>query len=133
LRHILDGIDAFVEANGFASEVLEANRPKPFQAPATPTRLDLVHTGISTVVWATGYRRSYPWLNVPVLDADGEIEQRCGVTAVPGIYTVGQRFQTRRSSSFISGVGHDAAAVAAHIQALRPVMRRSTILSTDLR
>jgi putative flavoprotein involved in K+ transport len=133
MRHVLDGVDAFVETNGFTSEVFEADRPKPFRPPSAPTRLDAADRGIRTVIWATGYRRSYAWLNVPVLDADGEIQQRYGVTSVPGIYTVGQRFQTRRSSSFISGVGHDAAAVAANIQALRPVLRRSTVLTTDPR
>ena len=53
--------------------------------------------------------------SVPVLDAAGEIRQRRGVTPVPGLYVLGQRFQHRRSSNFIDGVGRDAAFVADHL------------------
>jgi putative flavoprotein involved in K+ transport len=55
---------------------------------------------VSTVIWATGHRRSYPWLHVPTVVADREIVHRYGVTPVPGLYVLGQRFQrTRRSTS----------------------------------
>jgi len=67
------------------------------------------------VIWATGYRRSYPWLHVPVLDAAGEIRHSAGLTAAPGLAVVGQRWQTRRSSTFLDGVGHDAAIVVDHL------------------
>ena len=65
-----------------------------------------------SIVWATGHRRVYDWLQIPVLDARGEIRQRRGVTPVPGLYVLGQRFQHRRNSNFIGGVGRDAAHVA---------------------
>ena len=78
-------------------------------------RVDLAREGIATVLWATGYRRTYPWLHTPVLDAKGEIRQRRGCTDVPGLYVVGQRFQQRRNSNFLDGVGRDAAAVADHL------------------
>jgi len=71
-------------------------------------------------VWATGYRRSYPWLRLPVLDPSGEICQRRGRTPVPGLYVLGQRFQHYRSSNFIGGVGRDAASVADHIAGRHP-------------
>jgi putative flavoprotein involved in K+ transport len=77
------------------------------------------------VLWATGYRRTYPWLLAPVLDADGEIRQRRGRTCVPGLYVVGQRFQHHRNSSFIDGVGHDATAIAEHLA----LAHRTTSLS----
>ena len=67
------------------------------------------------MIWATGHRRTYPWLHLPVLDASGEIRQRRGVTPYPGLYVLGQRFQHYRSSNFIDGVGRDAAFVAAHL------------------
>ena len=67
------------------------------------------------MLWATGYRRSYPWLHVPVLDAAGEIRHSAGLTAAPGLAVVGQRWQTRRSSTFLDGVGHDAAIVVDHL------------------
>src|SRR5262249_32838597 len=80
---------------------------------------DLSARGIATVVWATGYRRPYPWLRVPVLDRHGEIAQQRGVTPVEGVYVLGQRFQHRRDSNFIDGVRHDASYVARSIT-LRP-------------
>ena len=70
-------------------------------------------------MWATGYRRAYDWLHVPVLDERGEIRQRRGITPVPGLYVLGQRFQYRRNSNFIGGVGRDAAFVADHIAGSR--------------
>ena len=50
-----------------------------------------------------------------MLDPNGEIVQRRGVTPVPGLYVVGQRFQHRRDSNFIDGVRHDADYVARHV------------------
>jgi putative flavoprotein involved in K+ transport len=72
---------------------------------------------VRTVSWATGYRRAYPWLRVPVLDEQREIIQRHGVTPAPGLYTLGLRFQRRRASHLIGGVGADAALLAAKITA----------------
>jgi putative flavoprotein involved in K+ transport len=80
-----------------------------------PTRIDFRAERIRTVIWATGYRRSYPWLRVPVLDASGEILHRAGVTPSPGLYVLGLNFQRRRNSSFIDGVGSDARYLAEHI------------------
>jgi putative flavoprotein involved in K+ transport len=93
--------------------------PKAVPLKAVPVtaidHLDLSGEGITTVIWATGFRRDYPWLRVPVIGDDGEIRQRRGVTPVPGLYIVGRRFQHRRDSDFIDGVRHDAVAVADHI------------------
>ena len=83
--------------------------------PRGATELDLRRAGIATVIWATGFERAYPWLHVPVLDRQGEIRQRRGVTSVPGLYVLGQRFQHTRHSNFIDGVRHDAAFVAHHL------------------
>jgi putative flavoprotein involved in K+ transport len=84
----------------------------PVAAPLAPAVIDLADEGISTVIWATGYRRAYPWLRIPVLDANGEIVHRRGVTSVPGLYALGLRLQWTRSSHFIGGVGDDAAYLA---------------------
>ena len=83
-----------------------------------PARLHLKHDGITSVLWATGFRRQYPWLHVPVLNARGEIAHHEGVTCVPGLYVLGLHFLRRRNSSFIDGVGADAQHVSAHIQAM---------------
>jgi putative flavoprotein involved in K+ transport len=73
-----------------------------------PTVLDLTAERITSVVWATGYRRVYPWLRVPVLDHRGNIAHSGGVTSSPGLYVLGMQFQRRRNSNFIDGVGKDA-------------------------
>jgi putative flavoprotein involved in K+ transport len=67
------------------------------------------------VLWATGYRRQYPWLKVPVLNIRGEIVHDGGVTAAPGLYALGLNFLRTRKSSFIDGVGNDARVLAEHI------------------
>lgn len=115
LRRILGEIDRHITANGLDAEVLERDPPPPCRPDAPIERLDLGRRGIRTVVWATGHRRRYPWLRVPVLDAAGEIAQVRGVTSRPGLYVLGQRFQHFRSSDFIDGVGRDAAMVADHL------------------
>ena len=95
-------------------------RIAPVRAPARRrTELDLRAAGIATIVWATGYRRDYSWLDVPVLDQRGELVQTGGVTAAPGLYVVGLRFQSRRNSNFIDGVGHDARTVVEHLTSRR--------------
>jgi putative flavoprotein involved in K+ transport len=80
-----------------------------------PADIDLDEAGIRTVVWATGFRRSYPWLKADVLDEQGEIRHDGGVTAAPGLYVLGLLFLRRRKSNFIDGVGADARVLADHI------------------
>ena len=115
LTRLLDRIDTHIEYSGLTAEVWPREPFNGISATPAPTSLDLRAEGISTVVWSTGYRRSYPWLHVPVLDARGEIVHQAGVTAAPGLFVVGRQFQTRRNSTFIDGVGHDAALIAEHI------------------
>jgi len=79
------------------------------------------------VLLATGFRPDHPWLRLPVLAPDGNIRQRRGVTPVPGLYVVGQRFQHRRDSGLIDGARHDARTVVEHLLAASgqaPVPRR---------
>ncbi len=119
LARLLARIDRFVERAGLESEVAPPAPIAPVAAPPAPTSLDLAAEGIATVVWATGYRREYPWLAVPVLDERGEIRHRGGVTPARGLYALGLRFQRRRNSSFLDGVGTDARELADHLVASR--------------
>jgi putative flavoprotein involved in K+ transport len=121
LESLLTQIDGHISATGLDGELLEAAPLDRLRATEPVTRLDAGAAGIGTVVWATGYRRSYPWLQVPVLDERGEIIQRRGVTPVDGLYVLGQRFQHRRDSNFIDGVRHDAAYVTGRIAELPQV------------
>ena len=82
-----------------------------------PTGLDLRAAGIGSVIWATGYRRAYPWLKIPLLDARGELRHQGGITPCDGVYALGLPFQRTRKSAFIDGVGADARVLAAHIAA----------------
>src|SRR5262245_35975847 len=70
---------------------------------------------VNAVIWATGYRPDYSWLDMPVLDAEGQIRHRRGVTDLPGLYFVGLYWQWTRGSALIGWVKDDAAYIAQQI------------------
>ena len=112
MAEVLTRIDQFIARTG-----VTAGPPEPFVptwplAADTSAALDLKSERIEAVVWATGYRRAYPWLRVPVLNREGEITHAGGITPEAGLYVLGMNFQCRRNSSFIDGVGHDAWTIA---------------------
>lgn len=112
LERLLDRIDQVADSEGGPMDAW----PPPLPVPASAeTWLDLRCERIRTVLWATGFTRDYRWLQVPVLDAQGEILHRGGITPAPGLYVLGLRFLRRRRSSFLGGVGADAAALAHHL------------------
>jgi putative flavoprotein involved in K+ transport len=113
LDRLLERVDAFVDETLMASDA--PDRRPPIVVHDAPSELDLRDAGISTVLWATGYRRRYRWLNVPVLNIRGEIIHDAGITPAVGLYALGLNFQRTRKSSFIDGVGDDARVVATHI------------------
>ena len=115
LLRLLDRIDAHIDRTHEGRWPHPSDRPPPVRLPTGPASVDLRAYGISTVVWATGYRREYPWLRVPVLEGAGEIVHRHGITSVSGLYVLGLKFQRRRASHFIGGVGADAAWIADRI------------------
>jgi putative flavoprotein involved in K+ transport len=117
MHRVLDRVDDAVERLSLGAEMLSPDRPGRVVPVASLDSLDLHTAGINSIVWATGFRRRYDWVELPILDVRGEITQYRGVTPVPGIYVLGQRFQHYRSSNFIDGVGRDALAVAEHITA----------------
>jgi putative flavoprotein involved in K+ transport len=120
LTRLLAEIDAYAAATPGTADG-PPNPPPAIAVPSGPSTMDLRRAGISAVVWATGFRPWYPWLDVPVLDACGRIRHRRGVTEVPGLYAIGLRFQYRRNSTFIDGARHDAAYLADEITANRAV------------
>ncbi|MEO6412006.1 MAG: NAD(P)-binding domain-containing protein [Pedococcus sp.] len=115
MHRFLDTVDRHVEANGLTGEVWPAERPRGIALHGAPAGLDLANEGIGTVLLATGYSPSYPWLKLPITAADGSIRQVRGRTEAPGVYVVGQRFQHRRDSGMVDGARHDAAQVVADI------------------
>jgi putative flavoprotein involved in K+ transport len=119
LASLLSRLDGVANSTGLSGLVDE---PEPFEPlwPAfvsAPSELHLKAAGIDTVVWATGYRRTYSWLKLPLLDARGELLHHGGITPVAGVYAIGLPFQRTRKSTFIDGVGSDARVLAAHIAA----------------
>jgi putative flavoprotein involved in K+ transport len=125
MRGVLDRIDDHIAA-AHPEWPFEPNRVADVRLGPGPSSLELAQHEVSTVIWATGYRRSYPWLHVPALGADGEIEQLHGVSRVPGLYTLGMSFQRHRASHFIGGVGADAALLARQIVGAEVARREST-------
>ena len=82
-------------------------------------RLDLGAEGIGAVIWATGYGVDFGWVDIPVKDAHGDPLHLNGITDVPGLYFLGLPWLSKMNSSFLSGVGDDAAVLADHIAARR--------------
>jgi putative flavoprotein involved in K+ transport len=113
LGRLLDTIDAYASEHGLDGELAEPDRPGRTDVPVADTTLDLA--GIHTVVWATGFRPRYPWLEPDLLDAKGAIVHEGGVMTRPGMYVLGLPFTRRRKSSFLDGVGPDAAELGAHL------------------
>jgi putative flavoprotein involved in K+ transport len=116
MNRLLAAIDAWVTANGLEEQFAAPHRDGPtVVGTETALSLDLIATGIGSVIWATGYRPDYSWLDVPVLDRNGRIRHDGGVVAAPGMYVMGLPFMRRRKSSFIDGAAGDAADLAAHL------------------
>jgi putative flavoprotein involved in K+ transport len=95
--------------------------PERFQPTRVPVdarlRLDLRNGEIRTIVWATGFRPDYRWLDVPVLDEKGQLRHDGGVVDAPGLYVIGLPVLRRRKSSFIQGAEDDARDLTAHLAA----------------
>ena len=112
---IKDSIDAFIAARGMAVAD-EARQPPAWQPADEPRELDLEASGISAVVWATGFRGEYRWIEVPVFDGRGYPVHTRGVTSCPGLYVLGLPWQYTWGSGRFSGVGRDAMHLAEHIR-----------------
>lgn len=123
VTRIRAAIDAHIAEHGLGLPPEETPAPAPANwAHAAPRTLDLRRAGVTTVIWATGYRRNHNWVHAPVFDTTGPVHRR-GVTPADGLFFLGLRWQYRRNSNFIDGVGADAAYLARHLSASRPVAR----------
>ncbi|MGE0766467.1 MAG: NAD(P)-binding domain-containing protein [Hyphomicrobiaceae bacterium] len=116
MNRLLSSIDAWVASNaGIATQEPPYRFEPTLLSRKLPLSLDLRSRRIETIIWATGYRPDYSWLDVPVLDPRGRIRHRGGIVEVPGLYVLGLPFMRRRKSSFIDGAGDDAQELAAHM------------------
>jgi putative flavoprotein involved in K+ transport len=114
MRRLLDTFDDW--ALGQTAEVGPPERFAPTRVPdAARLHLDLTSGEIRAIVWATGFRPDYRWLDVPVVDAKGHLRHEGGVAEPPGLYALGLPVLRRRKSTFIYGIEDDAREVIAHL------------------
>jgi putative flavoprotein involved in K+ transport len=115
-ERMLDGFDAWAAAEGVNGGPGE--RFSPTEVPGSPRwQIDLRGGEIRTVVWATGYRPDYSWLDVDVVDAKGHLRHDGGVVDSPGLFALGLPVLRRRKSTFIHGIEDDAREVIDHLTA----------------
>ncbi|MGP5724469.1 flavin-containing monooxygenase [Arthrobacter rhombi] len=115
---LLDEADAYIEANGLDLPEEPAARDlgeDPDCLTNPMLELDLETAGVTSIVWATGFSVDYSWLQVDAFDADGKPDHQRGVSTEPGVFFLGLPWQSRRGSSFIWGVWHDAKYLAEQI------------------
>ncbi|HMN80821.1 MAG TPA: NAD(P)/FAD-dependent oxidoreductase [Burkholderiaceae bacterium] len=119
LNRLLRTFDQWSADRDIDAALEPPHRPEPTRVAASPPlSLHFERSGIRTIVWATGFRPDYSWLQVPVTDAKGRIRHEGGVvTGSPGLYVLGLPFLRRRKSSLIDGAGDDARDLSDHVAA----------------
>jgi putative flavoprotein involved in K+ transport len=117
MERLLDTFDEWARSGACDSNVGPVERFEPTRVPAkSPLELDLSGGAIRSIVWATGFRPEYDWLQVPVVDHKGHLRHDGGVIDdAPGLYAIGLPVLLRRKSTFIVGAEDDARDVVAHL------------------
>ena len=116
MNRLLDTIDEWATENDLDDKVDPPHRFEPTEVEASPPlEMDLSNGAIRTIIWATGFRPDYSWLEVPVLDRRGCIRHDGGSVVSPGMYLIGMPFLRRRKSSLIDGAGDDARDLSCHL------------------
>lgn len=111
---ICTDIDAYLEREGI--DAPDGQRYLPVWAPAAdPTALDLTADGVTSIVWAIGYRPDYRWIEASAFDGGGRPMQTRGVTGVDGLSFIGLPWMHTWGSGRFLGVDQDAQYVAATI------------------
>ncbi|MCO6059648.1 NAD(P)/FAD-dependent oxidoreductase [Pseudomonas sp. MOB-449] len=119
---LLDAADAYIARNGLdlpEEPEARATYPDPECVSNPILELDLAKAGVTSIIWATGYAVDYSWLKVGAFDGKGKPQHQRGVSSEPGIYFLGLPWLSRRGSTFIWGVWHDAKHIADHIATQR--------------
>ncbi len=116
MERLLDMFDEWAKAEGADAGVGPPERFPATRVPeSTRLQLDLRSGEIAAIVWATGFRPDYGWLDVPVVDAKGQLRHEGGVVDSPGLYALGLPVLRRRKSTFIYGTEDDAREVVGHL------------------
>ena len=118
MNRLLGTIDEWASTHGLDAEVDPPERFAPTEVEASPPLdMDLGDGAIESVIWATGFRPDYSYLDVAVLDRKGRVRHDGGVVDAPGLYIMGLPFLRRRKSTLIDGAGDDARELTAHLAA----------------
>jgi len=118
LARLAETIDEWIARGGRQHAMSEPERFAATRVDAAPPlSLDLNGPRIGTVIWATGFRPDYSWLQVPAFDRKGQLRHDGGVVAVPGLYALGLPFMRRRKSSFMHGAEDDVRELGEHLHA----------------
>ena len=116
MERLLDTFDEWARTHGRDVEVCPPERFAPTPVPeGRRLQLYLRSGEIRAIVWATGFRPDYGWLDVPALDAKGQLRHQGGVVDSPGLYALGLPVLRRRKSTFIYGIEDDAREVIDHL------------------
>lgn len=117
LGRLLTEFDEWAISAGVAGNADSGERhPPTLVEDDPPLSMNLADGSVKSVIWATGFRPDYSWLDVPVLDRKGEIRHEGGVVSdSPGLYRIGLNFLRRRKSSFIHGAEDDARDITEHL------------------
>ena len=116
MNRLLDSFDEWALTSGRDAEFGAPERFAPTVPPdSARLQVDLRSGEIAAVVWATGFRPDYGWLDVPVVDEKGHLRHDGGVADSPGLYALGLPVLRRRKSTFIHGIEDDAREVIGHL------------------
>ena len=116
MERLLDTFDDWARVQSCDPGVAPPERFEPTRVPeASPLKIDLRSGEIRSIVWATGFRPVYDWLDVPVVDSKGHLRHDGGVVDAPGLYALGLPVLRRRKSSFIHGAEDDARELVDHL------------------
>ena len=116
MERLLDTFDEWARVNARTTDVDTPERFEPTRVPSSSRlQLDLRAGEVRSIVWATGFRPDYRWLQVPVVDEKGYLRHEGGVVDSPGMYALGLPVLRRRKSSFIHGIEDDARELIEHL------------------
>jgi len=116
MDRLLDSFDEWARVYARETDVDPVERFEPTRVPvSSPLHLDFGTGQVRSIIWATGYRPDYSWLDVPVLDRKGHLRHDGGVVDAPGLYAIGLPLLRRRKSTFIHGAEDDARDVVEHL------------------
>ena len=112
-------VDDYLSENGIEPPPLESD-PSDFPDPNGESaseidRLNFEDADVNTIIWATGFKGNFEWLNLPVFDEDGIPIHSLGISPVDGVYFIGFPWISKRRSGIIGGIEDDANTIVANI------------------